>query len=130
MQRVFRNIGKIIYTIKNTTEKYTDEIISATFAVGAVGGGIVGNYVFNDEIWRYKYNPTTFQHITYIGLGCGGGAIAGIVIGSICAMYPVGCIASSSIIGSIYLGDKTYKFITNDIINDTKQQSKQQEKNI
>lgn len=130
MQCVFRNIRKIIYTIKNTTENYTDEIISATFAVGAVGGGIVGNYVFNDEILRYKYNPTTFQHMTYIGIGCGGGAIAGIVFGSICAMYPVGCIAGSSIIGSIYLGDKTYKFITNDIINDTKQQSKQQEKNI
>ena len=130
MQRVFRNIGKIIYTIKNTTEKYTDEIISATIAVGAVGGGIVGNYVFNDEICKYNNKPTVFDHMTYIGLGCGGGAIAGIVIGSICAMYPVGCIASSSIIGSIYLGDKTYKFITNDITNDTKQQSKQQEKNI
>ena len=135
MQRVFRNIGKFIYTIENTAENYSDEIISATIAVGAVGGGIVGNIAFNDEIWKYNNKPNVFDHMTYICLGCCSGGLAGIVVGSIGAMYPVGCIASGSLIGSIYLGDKTYKFITNDITNDftndKKQQSNQQEtKNI
>ena len=121
MLRVFRNIGKVIYTIKNTTENYNDEIISAAISVGAVGGGIAGNYVYNDEMKQYNYKKTdVFEHMSYIGLGCCGGALTGIVVGSIVASFPVGCITSGSLIGSIYLGDKTYKFIT----HDTNQQDK------
>ena len=129
MLHVFRNIGKVIYIIENTTDKYGLEIITATCTVGAVGGGIVGNIAYNDEMKQYndekkQYNDemkqynykktNVFEHMTHIGLGCGVGAFVGVVFGSIGAMFPVGCISSGSLICSIYLGDKTYKFITND----------------